>query len=381
MRRLAIAGTLALLLSLPALPAQSASAAEPALKLTQVDDTEGVIAMTARPGSRTLHLAEQRGVVWALRGKERGARPVIDLTDRVNQDGGERGLLGLTFSPDGAQLYVHYSDTEGNTQVDRYTMRAGRADPSTRASILQVEQPQPNHNGGELVFGPDGYLYLGLGDGGGGGDSGDGHAEGGNGQSLETLLGKILRIDPSGASGYTVPADNPFVGDADAKPEIWSYGLRNPWRFSFDRETGDLWIGDVGQNAYEEIDRVLATAGRDAGKGVNFGWNRLEGDHSYRGSAPEDAAPPVYEISHDTGACAVVGGYVYRGTKIPGLVGHYLFSDNCDGTIRLLVADGNGFAMRESGLAADGVASFGQANDGTLYVASMTDGVFRVDRA
>jgi glucose/arabinose dehydrogenase len=376
--RAAIAGSIALLALLAALPA---GAAEPELKLTAVDDSEGVVAMTARAGTRTLYLAEQRGVVWALRGGKRTPQPVIDLSDRVSQDGGERGLLGLTFSPDGARLYVHYSDANGDTQVDSYTMRGGRAVPSTRMPILHLEQPQPNHNGGELVFGPDGYLYLGLGDGGGAGDSGEGHAPGGNGQSLGTWLGKILRIDPSGASGYTVPADNPFVATADAKPEIWAYGLRNPWRFSFDQETGDLWIGDVGQNEYEEIDREVATAGRDAGKGVNFGWNRVEGDHEYRGSAPDDAAPPVYEIAHDTGACAVVGGYVYRGTKIPDLVGDYLFSDNCDGTIRLLVPDGNGFAMRESGLEAQGVASFGQANDGTLYVVSMSDGIFRVDKA
>jgi glucose/arabinose dehydrogenase len=222
MRRLAIAGSLALVYALSLLPATSAGAAEPQLRLTQVDDTEGLVAMTARPGTRTLYVAEQRGVVWAVRGKVRSPRPVIDLTDRVSQDGGERGLLGLTFSPDGSQLYVHYSDTDGNTAVDRYTMRNGRAVPSTRASILTQEQPQPNHNGGELTFGPDGYLYLGLGDGGAAGDSGPGHAPGGNGQSLETLLGKILRIDPTGASGYTVPADNPFVADPDAKPEIGS---------------------------------------------------------------------------------------------------------------------------------------------------------------
>jgi glucose/arabinose dehydrogenase len=179
MRRLAIASSLAFLLLCTALLLQAAGAAEPSLKLTRVDDTEGVITMTARPRSRTLYLAEQRGVVWALRGKTRSAQPVIDLSDRVSQDGGERGLLGLTFSPDGTQLFVHYSDANGDTQVDRYTLRRGRADASTRASILHVEQPQPNHNGGELVFGPDGHLYLGLGDGGGGGDVGEGHAPGG----------------------------------------------------------------------------------------------------------------------------------------------------------------------------------------------------------
>jgi glucose/arabinose dehydrogenase len=294
----------------------------------------------------------------------------------------------LTFSPDGTRLYVHYSDTDGNTQVDQYAMNGGRATPASRTSILQVAQPQPNHNGGQLAFGPDGYLYVGLGDGGNQGDTGPGHAPGGNGQSLGTLLAKILRIAPDvapdvapGGPAYTVPPDNPFVGTDDAKPEIWSYGLRNPWRFSFDSQTGDLWIGDVGQNEYEEIDRVLATGGRDAGKGVNFGWNRLEGDHAYRGSAPNDADPPVYEIPHDTGACAVVGGFVSRGRAIPDLDGTYFFSDNCDGTIRLLVPDGDAFTMQDSGLHASSVSSFGQANNGTLYVASLSDGIYRIDKA
>jgi glucose/arabinose dehydrogenase len=157
--------------------------------------------------------------------------------------------------------------------------------------------------------------------------------------------------------------------------------LRNPWRFSFDRSTGDLWIGDVGQDKYEEIDRVAATRGRDAGKGVNFGWNHLEGFHPYRGAAPAGAVSPVYEISHDTGACAVVGGYVYRGTRIPALRGDYLFSDNCDGTVRLLVPDGDGWSMRDSGVKAASVSSFGEANDGTLYVLSLSDGLYRIDRA
>jgi glucose/arabinose dehydrogenase len=248
--------------------------------------------------------------------------------------------------------------------------------------VLAQDQPQSNHNGGELAFGPDGYLYLGLGDGGGAGDVGGGHASGGNGQSLETKLAKILRIAPNvGAGGYTVPPDNPFVGTPDAEPAIWSYGLRNPWRFSFDRKTGDLWIGDVGQNEYEEIDRERATDGKDAGKGVNFGWNRLEGDHAYQGRAPDDAAPPVYEIAHDTGACAVVGGYVYRGAKIPALDGTYFFSDNGDGTIRLLEPDGDGVREVDAGLEASAVSSFGQSNNGALYVLSLTDGLYRVDPA
>ncbi len=362
--------------------AVAAAAAAPELHLTRVTDLEGVTTVASRIGTRTLYLAQQNGVVRSLRNGRLASTPVIDLRERVSQDGGERGLLGMTFSPDGTRLYLHYSDTDGNTQVDGYTMSGGRARPSSRKSVLHVDQPQSNHNGGQLAFGPDGYLYVGLGDGGNAGDLGPGHVGGGNAQSLATLLGKILRIAPDPAPGgpaYSVPPDNPFVALDGARPEIWSYGLRNPWRFSFDAETGDLWIGDVGQNQYEEIDRVPATSGRAAGKGVNFGWNRLEGDHAYRGSAPDDADPPVYEIPHETGACAVVGGYVYRGTRISDLVGDYLFSDNCDGTIRLLVPDGSGVAMRDSGIEAASVSSFGQADDGTLYVASLSDGVYRID--
>jgi glucose/arabinose dehydrogenase len=378
MRRLAIAGTIALLLALgSAVPAHGA----PELRLTKLADVDGLTAVAARGGTRTLYLAQQDGVVVALRGRKVDSTPALDLRERVSQDGGERGLLGMAFSPDGRLLYLHYSDTNGDTQVDQYAMRGRRADPASRRSILHVEQPQPNHNGGQLAFGPDGFLYLGLGDGGGAGDSGTGHAPGGNGQSLATPLGKILRIAPNAGGGYTVPPDNPFVATPDADPAVWSYGLRNPWRFSFDRQTGDLWIGDVGQNAYEEIDRARATNGKDAGKGVNFGWNRLEGDHPYRGSAPDDAEPPVYEISHDTGACAVVGGPVYRGSRIPELDGTYFFSDNCDGTIRLLVPDGAGFRMEDSGLEVSSVASFAESNNGAVLVASLTDGLYRIDQA
>jgi glucose/arabinose dehydrogenase len=377
MRRLTVVGVVTLLLLMGSTP----SAAATEVHLTQVDGTPGLVAVAARPGTRTLYLAQQDGVIWTLRNGKRSSTPAIDLREQVSQDGGERGLLGLAFSPDGDRAYVHYSDRNGDTQVDELTMQGRNPDSSSRRSVLSVEQPQANHNGGQLAFGPDGLLYLGLGDGGGAGDSGAGHATGGNGQSLGTVLGKILRIDPtpSATNAYTVPADNPFVG-GDGEPEIWAFGLRNPWRFSFDRATGDLWIGDVGQNAYEEISRSSAANGLDAGRGDNYGWNRLEGAHPYRGDAPENAVPPVYEIDQDTGACAVVGGYVYRGAKIPELQGTYLFSDNCDGMIRMLVPDGTGgVAMHESGVELSAVASFGESNNGELYVVSLTDGLFRVD--
>jgi glucose/arabinose dehydrogenase len=378
MRRLGILPVLvAALLASTSAPAH----AGPAVKLTKVDGTQGVTVIASRAGTRTLYISQQDGAIWSLRDGKRSSTPVLDLRDRVSQDGGERGFLGLTFSPDGKVMYVHYSDRNGDTEVESYTMRAGRADPRTRHEILHVEQPQPNHNGGQLAFGPDGYLYLGLGDGGNEGDVGPGHAPGGNGQSLGTLLGKILRLDPNGSTSLA-PADNPFVGVADDRPEIWSYGLRNPWRFSFDAKTGDLWIGDVGQDKYEEIDHVPATNGRDAGKGVNFGWNHYEGDHRYQGTALAGTVEPVYEISHDTGACAVIGGYVYRGKKSPSLDGTYFFSDNCDGTIRMLVSDGNGgVTMRDAGVGIPAVSTFGQANNRTLYVASLTDGVYRIDGA
>jgi glucose/arabinose dehydrogenase len=365
--------------------AASAGAATPALALTRVAALEGVTAMAARPGTRTLYVTQQSGVVRAIRNGKRLAAPVVDLTGRVSQDDGERGLLGLAFSPDGSHLYVDYTGTDGNTRIDQLTMNGRNAEPSSRNTVLAVEQPQANHNGGQLAFGPDGYLYIGLGDGGAAGDGGAGHAAGGNAQSLDTLLGKILRIAPNvspAGAPYSAPPENPFVGRTGARPEIWAYGLRNPWRFSFDRATGDLWIGDVGEHRWEEIDHAPATHGRDAARGDNFGWNRLEGTHAFRGAVPADAIAPVFEVSHDAGACAIVGGYVYRGGKIPGLEGTYLFSDNCDGTIRLLESDrAGGATMRDSGLRASSVSSFGQGNGGALYVLSLADGVFRIDAA
>jgi glucose/arabinose dehydrogenase len=366
--------------------APAAPVSVPSLQLDQVSALTNATAMAVRGGDATLYVAQQLGTVRAIRGRRTVARPVVDLTDRVSQDGGERGLLGLTFSPEGDRLYVDYTDRAGNTQIDELTMRRRVADPTTRRTVLTVDQPQPNHNGGQLAFGPDGYLYIGLGDGGGAGDSGSGHAAGGNGQSLHTLLGKILRIDPhaAGAAPYTIPADNPFVGDPQARPEIWAYGLRNPWRFSFDTATGDLWIGDVGQNAWEEIDHVAAdTSKRNAGRAANFGWNRLEGTHTYRGSPVEDVEP-VYEISHDTGACAVIGGFVYHGRAIPGLDGQYLFSDACDGTIRVLVADPSATGkviMRSTTATSSQVSSFGRDDAGRLYVLSLDQGIFRLDAA
>jgi len=386
MRRVAIGCLIAVVVGLGAsVPGVEAAAATPSLRLTRVTDLANVTAISARTGTRTLYVTEQSGVVRSIRGGALSSTPVVDLTDRVSQEGGELGLLGIVFSPDGTRMYVDYTDRDHNTQIDQFVMRGRNADASSRRTILTVDQPQANHKGGQLAFGPDGDLYIGLGDGGSEGDVGAGHAPGGNGQSLGTRLGKILRISPNPDAGdpaYTVPADNPFVGRAGVEPEIWAYGLRNPWRFSFDRANGDLWIGDVGQYKWEEIDHVAATNGRGAGKGDNFGWNRLEGTHPYQGTAPAGAVAPVYEISHDTGACAVTGGFVYRGKKLSSLVGDYVFSDTCDSTIRVLEPNGEGgVTMGDTGAQSKSVSTFGQANDGTLYVASLSDGIFRVDAA
>jgi glucose/arabinose dehydrogenase len=361
-----------------AAPAHAADAG--AVKLRRLTNLGGTTAFAARTGDSSLYVTEQSGLVRAIRAGKLVARPVLDLQSETTA-AGEQGLLGLAFAPDGSKLYVDYTDKSGDTHIDEFTMNGRVADKSSRRNLLVVDQPQPNHNGGQLAFGPDGDLYIAFGDGGAANDEGAGHANGGNGQSLNTLLGKILRIDPTAGADapYTVPPTNPFVGRTDARPEIWAYGLRNPWRFSFDTDNGNLWIGDVGQNEWEEVDVALATAGRNAGSGDNFGWNRLEGTHPFRGDAPARAVPPVYEQSHDDGACSVTGGFVYRGTAIPSLAGDYVFTDYCDGELRTLSPSGDGdYRADELDLRAENVSSFGQDNNGELYVLSQSSGIFKL---
>ena len=348
------------------------------VKLTPVARLEDPTAFATRRGDGGLYVTEQVGRVRAVRDGQLAPEPVIDLTAEV-QSGGEQGLLGLAFSADGTKLYVHYTNKSGDTRLDEYTMNRTTADAGSRRQLLSAPGLQPNHNGGQLSFGPDGKLYLALGDGGGAGDSGNGHAQGGNGQSLDTLLGKILRIDPtpSGGRQYTIPPDNPFA-KGGGQPEVWAYGLRNPWKFSWDRETDDLWIADVGQNAWEEIDFVAG--GRAAG--VNFGWNRLEGTHSFAGDPPANAVPPIFEYPLSGGTCAAIGGYVYRGSKIPALTDAYLYSDFCESTIRALVQQGGRITEhRDLGIKGNSVTAFGEDQNGELYVLSKGDGLQRIDPA
>ena len=332
---------------------------------------EQPLAMAVRADDAGLYIAEKSGRVLVIRGGAVDPVPVLDLTGQVSL-GGEQGLLGLAFAPSGRHLYVNYTDTNGDTHVTEFAMTGARADAATRRDVLVVEQPYENHNGGNLVFGPDGYLYIGLGDGGSGGDPQ------GNGQSLSALLGKMLRIGPrpDGERSYGIPSDNPFVGRAEARPEIWAYGLRNPWRYSFDRETGDLWIGDVGQSAWEEVD--VQPSGSSGGE--NYGWNRMEGDHAYDGAdPPADAVRPVFEYSHDDGGCTVVGGYVYRGESIPELVGAYVFADLCLGRLEAIrVEDGRVTGHRVLGPVLPNVSSFGEDADGELYAMSLSGAVYRL---
>lgn len=346
--------------------------ARAAVELEPVAELEQPLALAVRTGDDALYVAEKTGRVVAIPSAGGEPEVVLDLTGEVSTAANEQGLLGLAFSPDGGFLYVNYTDLQGDTRITEFRFDENGADVDGRREVLFIDQPFANHNGGNLVFGPDGYLYIGLGDGGDGGDPM------GNGQSLSTLLGKMLRISPTpaGEDPYEVPSDNPFVGRDGALPEIWAYGLRNPWRYSFDRETGDLWIGDVGQNAWEEIDVVRA--GADGG--MNFGWDLFEGSHPYEGgSADDDTVFPVHEYSTGSEGCAVTGGYVYRGEEIPELVGAYVFADFCAGRLQAFVLrDGRTEGLRELGLTVENLAAFGEDADGELYVLSLSGPVYRL---
>ncbi len=282
-------------------------------------------------------------------------------------------MLSVAFHPDyksNGFLYVDYTDLSGNTVIARFTAASDRnsADSSSFKKILGFQQPFPNHNGGQLAFGPDGMLWIGAGDGGSAGDPQ------GNGQNTNTLLGSILRIDVDHGDPYAIPADNPFANGSGGKPEVWAYGLRNPWRFSFDRVTHDLYIGDVGQSTWEEIDFVSS----DLLPGLNFGWNRMEGTHCYPpGSSCDDSGLtlPVAEYSHASSNCSVTGGYVYRGAQFPEIDGIYFFTDYCSGTIWALAHDASGnWTQAQVAQGKAGYSSFGEDGNGELYVTDLNNG-------
>ena len=304
--------------------------------------------------------------------------PFLDIRSRVSCCG-ERGLLGLAFSPSyktNGKFYVDYTDKSGNTVIAEFHRSSTNRASTTARVLMKIKQPYANHNGGMVAFGPDGMLYIGMGDGGSGGDPGN------RAQNRSNVLGKILRIDVrtrTGKLAYGIPTTNPYAHKA-GDDRVWAYGLRNPWRFSFDAATGDLWIGDVGQDRFEEIDRATKASG--GGRAANFGWRVMEGKSCYRPSSGCNKTSkrlPIATYSHSLG-CAVVGGYVYRGTAYPALTGAYLFSDNCTGRIWALTANGASSQtpqqLMNTGMA---ISSFGQGEDGTLYVADLVGGaVYKV---
>ncbi|MFN8481793.1 MAG: PQQ-dependent sugar dehydrogenase [Anaerolineae bacterium] len=328
----------------------------------------------AGDGSNRLFILEKGGVIRIVKDGAVLPQPFLDITNLVYSTGTEQGLLGLAFAPDYATsglFYVYYIAQDRNSTLARYKVSAdpNRADPASAEVIFTAQQPSlPNHKGGELTFGPDGYLYLGLGDGGGAGDPLK------NAQNLSSPLGKLLRFDVRGSSAYAIPTDNPFKDRKDARPEIWAYGLRNPWRFSFDRATGDLYIADVGQNLWEEIN-VQPRASKG---GENYGWNVMEGAHCF----PPDSqcqtrgfVPPVAEYNHSEGGCSVTGGYVYRGKAQPALTGAYIFGDYCSGKFWALSrTPDKGWQRTLLTQATVSPSSFGEDEAGELYVVGLNQG-------
>jgi glucose/arabinose dehydrogenase len=373
-RRFALAG----LIALAALGARARAATlKPApadgLALETVAiGLESPVHLISPPGDPRLFIVEQRGRIRVVEGGKLLPAPFLDITDRVS-DGGERGLLSLAFHPRYAEngvFFVDYTDRKGDTRVERYRVSRDpeRAERDSARLVLHVEQPYPNHNGGHILFGPDGMLYIGMGDGGSGGDP---HR---NGQNRGTLLGKLLRIDVN-QEPYGIPPGNRFGREAGARQEIWAWGLRNPWRMCFDRATGLLYIADVGQNQWEEIDVVPATQAR-----VNYGWNIMEGAHCFRSQscAREGLTLPVLEYGHDQG-CSITGGLVYRGKKLPQVVGCYFYSDYCSGWVRSFrYANGAATDLKEWRLPKlSSVTSFGEDAEGELYILSQDGSVRR----
>jgi len=348
------------------------------VKLTELGSFAAPVYVAQPPGEREdLYVVEQGGTIVRL-GRDGATSTFLDISDEITS-GGEQGLLSVAFSPDWQRdhlLYVDYTDRAGDTRVVEYAAPGGTVDPASARELLRVDQPYPNHNGGLVLFGPDEKLYIGLGDGGSAGDPDR------NGLDPTTLLGKILRIDPAadGDRPYTVPTDNPFAGDSDARGEIFALGLRNPWRFSFDPANGNLLIGDVGQEEQEEVD-VVAPA---RANGADFGWSAYEGDARFNEDqdAP-DAIAPALVASHDDGNCSITGGLVVHDRGLPTLLGRYLWGDFCLGELRSFIPEPGARADDDVALGerVAALASFGTDNDDNVYAVSLDGPLFRLDPA
>ena len=361
------------------------TAAAARVRLLRVGTFASPTYLTAPPGDRRRRFVTERaGRVRVVLGRRKLRTPFLDIRGQVSTDG-EGGLLSMAFAPDYARsraLYVYHTDRAGALRVDRYrrsTRNPNRAERGSRRGVIAQPHPRGNHKGGQLQFGKDGMLYTGFGDGGGGDDPDD------NAQDLGTRLGKLLRIDPRPGGGYRVPRDNPFVGRGGARPEIFAYGLRNPYRFSFDRRTGDLALADVGQDAVEEVDFLKASrrARRPRG-GVNFGWDGFEGrSRNPNGSSPSSAGhvPPVLQRTHGQGFCSITGGYVIRDPALGSLYGAYVYGDLCDSRLRVArLRPGRARGDRALGPRVPSLVSFGEDASGRVYAVSLDGGVFRLAR-
>lgn len=376
----ALAVLAVLAVALPTMAQAEQLPSETAVSVVDVAAADRAVDLAWRVGDATLFVVEQAGLIRPLRGDGSGplqfGEPVLDIRANVST-GGEQGLLGLAFSPDGRTAYVNLTDVEGNTQVVAYAVGSdGVFDPRSAKALLTVNQPYPNHNGGNLAVDTAGMLYVATGDGGAAGDP-QRHA-----LDLSSPLGKLLRIDPTRSTNVAPVAapDNPFIGQAGALDLVWSYGLRNPWRITFDSLTHDVWIADVGQNEWEEINH--ATAADGAGRGTNFGWSAWEGNHRFNDDQPADGAvPPIFEYEHGDDGCSVSGAAVAHDAALPVLEGWFVFSDYCSGVIRALRHDDSGITGPVVIGRSEQVAALRSGPNGEVYVLSQNRGIQRLNPA
>jgi glucose/arabinose dehydrogenase len=357
------------------------SAARRPVGLLRLGSFDAPTFLAAPRGDSRRFVVQRGGTIVIVKGRRELDQPFLDVSDNVSTDG-EGGLLSMAFAPDyksSGRFYVYYTDREGFLQIDQFQRSSNpdRADPASRRSVMRVPHHRFNHKGGQLEFGPDGMLYAGFGDGGGGGDPDE------NAQNLSRILGKLIRIDPRPGGGYDIPSSNPFANRSGARGEIYAYGLRNPYRFSFDRARGSLTIGDVGQDEIEEIDYVPGRSGnRQPTGGYNFGWDVFEGRNGYEaGSAPGPVAPVITE-THDDGWCSIIGGYVIRDRSLRGTryYGRYVYGDLCRPDLTLAFLKRPRAPRRTTGLRVSNLVSFGEDGRGRVYAVSMDGPIYRIGR-